>query len=251
MGLLINGQVGWRSATVVGPQPSTPLTEGLYAVYKAENNANDSLATYNGTAVGGLTYSTGKSGNAFNLNGTNAYVSLPNNSLNLTGDFSYSAWVYFRDVPGGERFIVTATNGNGTNVNLGNSFGILAGQLALGILANTDSSLWTSNGILAPSTWYHVTVTKKLSNAPKFYINGTLQTTSLLAGINTLNPIYTSGTYPNSLATIGAYRYNNGSSTYGYSNANIDELNVWQKELTSTDVTALYNSGTGKFYPTF
>ena len=210
---------------------------------------NDALNTNNGTAQGGLTYGVGKIGTAFQFNGSNAYVSLPNNSLNLTGDFSYSAWVYFRDIPTGDRFIVTATNGNGINVNLGVSFGILAGQLILGVYANTNSSTFNSNGILLPSTWYHVAVTKKLSNAPKFYINGTLQTTSLLAGTNTLNPIYTSGAYPNSLATIGTYRYNNGSSAYGYSNANIDAVNVWQKELTQSEITELYNAGNGKQYP--
>ena len=58
-----------------GVLPSTLLTN-LYAVYKAENNANDSLGTYNGTAQGGLTYTTGKSGNAFVFNGVNADILL-------------------------------------------------------------------------------------------------------------------------------------------------------------------------------
>ena len=38
---------------------------------------------------------------------------------------------------------------------------------------------------------------------------------------------------------------------YAPANTMIDELNTWTKELTATDVTALYNSGAGKFYPTF
>ena len=31
----------------------------------------------------------------------------------------------------------------------------------------------------------------------------------------------------------------------------IDEVNIWNRELTALEVTDLYNSGTGKFYPTF
>jgi len=59
------------------------LLNNLFAVYKAESNANDSLGVYNGTANGGVTYSAGKSGNAFTFNGTTAYVSLPTINLSL------------------------------------------------------------------------------------------------------------------------------------------------------------------------
>ena len=59
---------------IVNSGSSNPLNINLYAVYKAESNANDSLGTYNGTAQAGLTYSAGKSGNAFVFNGTNAFV---------------------------------------------------------------------------------------------------------------------------------------------------------------------------------
>jgi hypothetical protein len=63
---------------------------------------------------------------------------------------------------------------------------------------------------------------------------------------NSLNPVYSTATYPNTKASIGVYRYNNGSSAYAYWNGKIDGLSVWQKELTQTEVTELYNSGNGK-----
>lgn len=225
-----------------GTLPSTLLTN-LVSVYKAESNANDSFGANNGTAQGGLTYTTGKSGNAFSLNGTNALVTLPNNMLSFA-DFSYSAWIRYNNMPGGEAYIVTATNGNGTTINNGVAFGFVNGILRLIISNNTSTTVWTCGSFLA-NTWYHVAVTKTASNAPKFYKDGVLQTTTLLSGSNTLNPLYTSGTYPNSLCSIGAYRYNNGSNTYAYSNALIDEVNVWNKELTSTEITELQT----KYYP--
>jgi hypothetical protein len=228
-----------------GLPPSTLLTN-LYAVYKGENNANDSLGNYNGTAVGGLTYTAGKSGNSFDLNGTNAFVSLPNNSFNLTNNFSYSAWVYFRNVPSGESYIVTATNGNGGAINYGAAFGLLSGQLISGVFDNNASTLWgASSSVLLPNTWYHVAVTKVSGVAPKFYINGVLQGTTLVTGTNNATPSYGGGIYTDSLCSIGAFRYNNGANTYGYSNALIDEVNVYNKELTQSEITELQT----KYYP--
>jgi arabinan endo-1,5-alpha-L-arabinosidase len=220
------------------------LNTGLIAAYKAESNANDSLGLYNGTAVGGLTYTTGKSGNAFSLNGTNALVTLPNNMLSFAGAFSYSAWVRYNVMPSGEVYIVTATNGNGTTVNNGVAFGFVNSILRLTIMNNTSLSVWTC-GSFSANTWYHVAVTKTASTAPKFYRDGVLQTTALLSGTNTLNPLYTSGPYPNSLCSIGAYRYNNGSNTYAYSNGLIDEVNIYNKELTQAEITELQT----KYYP--
>jgi hypothetical protein len=46
----------------------------------------------------------------------------------------------------------------------------------------------------------------------------------------------------------------NPSGSYEYplsSGSMLDEMNIWNKELTSTEITELYNIGTGKFYPTF
>jgi hypothetical protein len=41
------------------------------------------------------------------------------------------------------------------------------------------------------------------------------------------------------------------NDSWAFNGSKIDELNTWNKELTAADVTALYNTGTGKFYPTF
>ncbi len=209
---------------------------------------NDALGTNNGTAVGGLTYTTGKIGQAFSMNGSTSYVSLPNNSLNFTGDFSYSMFVYFKNIPSGEAYMLTATNGNGSNINYGTSFGIISGVVHFTVFNGGSYSSWKTN-LLLPTTWYHLVMTKTVGNAPKFYINGTLTPTTLVAGTNSMNPVYTGGSYPNSLCSIGNYRYNNGSSSYAYANANIDAVNTWQKELTQAEVTELYNSGNAKQYP--
>ena len=74
---------------------SSSLNTSLFAAYNGESNANDSFGSNNGTPRGGLTYTTGKIGDAFQFNGTTSYVELPNtsNQFNFTGDFSVSTWI--------------------------------------------------------------------------------------------------------------------------------------------------------------
>jgi hypothetical protein len=102
-------------------------------------------------------------------------------------------------------------------------------------VCNLNSSVLTSN------VWNFITITKNATSA-KIYINGTLNTSATL----TSSVVYTSTHYP----MIGAAKYDTGSPTYLVQNGDkIDALSVWQKELTSTEVTELYNSGNGKQYP--
>ena len=235
------------------PPPPSSLLTSLYAVYKAENNANDSLAAYNGTAVGGLTYTTGKSGNAFTFNGTNAFVRLPDNAFNsLTGDFSVSGWVYIPSVYlGGDSIHVIQNMGCDswfTNP-YGWRFFYFGNQLNFQIFNHTNTYYPLSYTYVFPNTaWTHVAVSRKGSTGSKLYINGSL----VASDSNTVNPLF----YANDITpTIGnLYMGTNGSKQNGYfapNGSKADEVNIWNKELTSTDVTALYNSGAGKFYPTF
>ena len=217
------------------------LSTSLYAVYKAESNANDSLATYNGTAQGGLTYTAGKSGNAFTFNGTNAYVTLPNNSLNsLTGDFSVSVWVNFATLTSIGDILSTFTSFGG------NYFGVELYVLAYFQFnvyngTTTFTNLQNTGAPISTNTWYNLVITRKASTGTKMYINGTLN----VSNTSTQNPVYTTTNY----ATIGGSNSGGSYVNLAANGTKIDEVNIWNKELTATEVTELYNAGAGKFYP--
>jgi len=198
--------------------------------------------------MNGCSLTTGKIGQAFTFDGVNDYVALPDNSLNFTGNFSVSAWIYVSNVSG-EKYIISNSNGNIFDVNTGWCFGVFDNKVSFWVYPGTSSFTgWLTNTTLSLNTWHHVSVTKKPSQSPLLYINGVLSSTSLYNNTmsNSLNPVYSTATYPNTKASIGVYRYNNGSSAYAYWNGKIDGLSVWQKELTQTEVTELYNSGNGK-----
>jgi hypothetical protein len=236
----IYGQVGWRTAAVA-PVALSTLNTNLYAAYNAENNANDSFGSNNGTAVGGLTYTTGKIGQAFQFNGTNSYVSLPNtsNQFNFYGDFSISTWVNTPNYTS-NRIIFS-------NYSLGGTYGygIILYHANTNIFGcalyngNTIGQYHTSAGITTNS-WNHVVVVRKVGQNTKIYINGTLASGSYPLGNSSISPSFP-GTQ---IVNIGSY--SNGS---GLANYKQDATTIWQKELTQSEITELYNSGNGTQYP--
>jgi len=205
---------------------------------------NDSLGNYNGTTQGGLTYSTGKSGNAITFNGTDAYVDLGNNIFNsFTSDFSISVWVNLNSVSGNQ-CILNNLSYNASGFSNGWIF-LMRNQVPY-FEIYTDSGVYQPIGsptILSTSTWYNIVVTRKSSTRSRIYVNGSL----VVADTSSLNPTYVTTLIPIP-STIGTWRYN-ASTKIWYLNGKIDEVNTWNKELTATEVTDLYNAGTGKFYP--
>jgi len=222
---------------IIATPAANPLWDSLYAAYKAESNADDSLGVYNGTAQGGLTYGTGVSGSDFVFNGTNAYVSLANNSLNFTTDFSVSAWINLANITGTKVIIGNLLQ---TPITRGWRFEVSADTLGLYIFdASSNTFLQAGGSPLSASTWYHVVFTRLGSTRTRIYVNGS----SSISNSDTRNPVNDTTMY----TTIGVNQF--GSSNFsGYFNGSIDEVYVWNREITADEVTELYNSGSGTFY---
>lgn len=201
------------------------------------DSANDSLGTYNGTPYGGLTYTAGKSGNAFTFNGTSAYISLPTNTLSSLTDFSISFWYNPSSLPGGSALVGNYTWIGG--IDRGYLFYLNYGTLYFRLWGSSTVDL-VASGTFSTNTWYHVVLTRKESTRSKIYINGSLNASNT----STVNPNYTTTNYN----SLGASQYNATNKEY-YCDGKMDEVNIWSKELTATEVTELYNAGAGKFYP--
>jgi hypothetical protein len=218
------------------------LKTSLVVAYNGESNTNDSFGTNNGTAVGGLTYGAGKIGNAFNFNGSNSYVALTVNTFKPTNtDFSISAWVNFSGTSANIQTIFSSISAIG-----GKSYGVIIyyynNRLDCQISNASVNDLTSYNTTSLFNTWNLITFTRKAGNSSKLYINGTLVASNSL----TNNPTYPNNTVP----SIGAADYN-GTHTNQYFCANgtkIDSVGIWNKELTASEVSELYNSGNGAQY---
>lgn len=223
-----------------GLPPSTLLTN-LYAVYKAENNANDSLGTYNGTAVGGLTYTAGKSGNSFTFNGTNAHVLMPVNSMKKTV-FSMNFWLFNPSAQSNTLFSNFANDGlnKGFYLDLSN----IAPHTVRFVAYNNSTNVIALNASGGSGFFNRWSMTTLVVDgiSVKIYLDGTLTASGTMSNI--LN--YANDSYP----CMGAFKLSNTTPNAYLSNGSkIDEYSVHEKELTLTEVTELYNSALGKFYP--
>src|SRR5207245_2901114 len=72
-----------------------PPPGGLVGWWRAETNAQDSAGTNNGTPLSGTTYAAGKVGQAFALNGSTTYVSVPDSPSLRPASLTLEAWVMF------------------------------------------------------------------------------------------------------------------------------------------------------------
>jgi len=200
---------------------------------------NDALGNYNGTQEGGVAFTTGKIGKAFQFDGINDYVRLPNNSMDLTGDFSISMWANWGRNNTSQILIANLNS----NYELGFFVEHAASQLRFrGYKSNLSNAFYVVKSSYTPTlnTWYHYTFTHK-NGVNNIYENGILiaTDTSTTGHVN-----HGVTNYP----TIGANKYNSSNIQEPFLGS-IDALNVWSKELTQSEITELYNSGNGKQYP--
>jgi len=185
-GLLVLGLLLFWVAAV-------PAQAALVAYYQFENNANDSVGTFNGTAVGAPTYVPGVWGQAISFDGATQYVSLPNlaGAKIVTTDLTIAYWLKTADAGGttGTQF----WNGEGlisAEVNTARrDFGssVINGQLVWGAgwrqdgTNRVDYSIMSGAGnLINTNQWIHVAMTRKMGVAGdqnnkgvlEIYLNG-------------------------------------------------------------------------------
>ena len=101
----------------------------------------------------------------------------------------------------------------------------------------------TTGNDLHDGTWHHIAITysgSRLLSGVKIYTDGTSQTV-VDDSTNTLStnaPTGTAGAIGSRTATFGSYL-----------TGSLDEFGIFNRELTSTEVSTLYNAGAGLQYP--
>ena len=203
------------------------LTDNLVAYYKLDGNANDSHGTYNGTVSGAATTSTGKINTAYTFDGDD-YISI---GRPVTNNFSISLWVKITEFPSTTtpRQICTL-GGDSATPSPTNYFYVTTTQDDIINAGNHASGIVTDT--LSTGVWYHIVYMSSTSSS-ELYINGVSQ------GTGSGQSEYSSG-----YCAIGNLR-----SQDDCVNGIIDEVGIWSRALTASEVEELYNSGAGLSYP--
>jgi len=154
----------------------------------------------------------------------------------ITSEITISAWIR-RDAdfdPSGSRIISKRTT------SAGNDQWSLLGSQSLGDkIGMRITNGMCFGGNITINVWYHVVGTfNDTSNTCAMYINGVQNVTD-----NTRTETLSTN---NQNVFIG-HRENEGRWFYGL----IDEIAIWNRTLSATEVAALYNYSKTKYYPVF
>jgi len=247
--------------------PSTIATANLVAYFPFES-ATASISLGSGitfSKVGGAgAFVVGRRGNAYQGSASQAYLQYnltSTSALSNLSEFSYSAWIKTpASTPTGGA--ASVFNLNGGDANVGNFNFIIESQsnadsLALKpYLRNSTTvwqgqDLWTFKKTNTPDQWIHVVSTyNKTTSVMTLYVNGVLVNTGIKYGgplVGTTQPLLGALTFVNMTNFyIGAWEpLVTGvapSSWMNYYKGMIDELRIYNKALSATEVKALYDA---------
>jgi hypothetical protein len=219
-----------------GVRSGVSLLSGLtayWALGEASGTRFDSLGVNNLSDNGGVGSATGIVGNGSSHTAASSQYLSVGGSLTANGvDRSLSMWVYPTNVsvqrgiasggPAGAPlstlplFIVGYRRGGGSG-----AFYVYCGG------GYRDGST-----VAALNTWYHVVYTYNASSTNVgLWINGTREVNLNQVDSQTAPTLYI------------------GSGFTAYHDGRIDEVGLWSRELTSTEIALLYNNGVGTSWP--
>lgn len=214
--------------------PPLPLS-GLIARYSFSGNASDSVASNDGTLVGGPSFATdrhGIAGGAIQFNGLNQFVQLPNEAyFDLTDLTIYIVIEIPNHSPVDQCIITKAGSGFGNycmeiqdgTTNWGNS-----GKA--GYAHNLPDGNWcllVSPSAIPTNTFVHLAITLSESTAATYY-NG------IVAYSCTNPPVPLQN---NANVTIGT-----GATSESYFHGLVDEVLIYNRSLSSTEISQLYDA---------
>jgi len=213
------------------PSGGGSLTTDLISVYEMQDtNASDSYGTNDGTITSVTTQSTGFAGATYSylFDGATSYITLPTISTFGISTSSFSVSVWIKPTASKSSYIV-ASRGAGTVFLLEQEN--LEIRTSITNFTTFTPSIQVSSAI-AVNGEYHIIMTyDRAAKTGKIYINGSEVGSDTFA------------TDPLDLTTSNTLNVGRRTSNTEFFQGYMTQLAIWGRALTSTDVTALYNSG--------
>jgi len=208
--------------------PATGLADGTYKVYVVDSAGLLSSASTNSVTLL-IDYALDFDGNDDKVSANGVATELASSNLPL----SVSAWVYPEDGTKEQLvfgFYKDSAFANGPSVSFGGT-DLKFAYFNDSLTAVDSSSTYSINN------WHHVVLTIDSDRAGVLYVNG--------SSAATFSGAHNSGGL--NMFSIAMDYDDNGEGSAGgpteYFDGKIDEIAVWNDELTSAEVTAIYNSG--------
>jgi methionine-rich copper-binding protein CopC len=247
------------SATVTPAQVCYAQPSGLVSWWKGDDDATDHMGNSNGTLENGAGFALGEVNDAFSFNGSNEYVLIGQPvpaDLQLQNNFAYSAWIYITSYPAnvgsGPWGTIVGSEYGSTHSGIGLYVGGLGNGSPSGVppgaidldIGNGSSwySVYTTSQVPL-NQWVLITATATANNPAQIYFNGVLQPTMTPSG-----EVVWNGTVAYTGSGDGFAIGQTVNENYSF-NGLIDEVQVYNTNLTAAQVQAIYNAGNAGVCP--
>jgi hypothetical protein len=204
---------------------------GLVSWWKAEGNAQDIAGTNQGILRNGADFAPGKVGQAFSLNGTTAYIEIPDNPTLRPASLTLEAWVMF-EATSGLRVVFAKPVGTGTSDSYslwlqdGTLKGVVGDASGIGPILSQSFSP-------APGRWYHLAYTFDDSTKQQaLYADGVqiaIGTASKSAGYD-IQPLLLGRDTESGVPNF-------------FLQGRIDEASIYNRALSGAEISSIYNAG--------
>ena len=213
------------------------ITTGLVGHYEfdssgptADTTGNQNATVSTGNASGETSSAVGDQAVGFSVDasGNNSYLEVADNAAQDfgTGDWTIAFWYQQSGNPASDVRLMGDYSGSGTGFAVRATAG---GTLALSLEGSSGSASSSTAGTF-DGTWQHVAITfDSATNQYQWHINGAAGATGTFTGgsINTSNP----------------FRMGAVNTSMGDFDGQLDDVRIYTRELTSSDVGELYALG--------
>jgi hypothetical protein len=242
LGLLYGGQV----STLTAKAACASVPPGIVAWWSFENNSLDSIGGHSGTASGNFTFSNAVVGVGLNLLTAPAGILVTNApDLNFAAGADFSIEVWIQPQVASTAFDVMAIVDKrvvaGSANALGYSMYLSSGRIGLQLSDNINDPVLQGGWIgpdLRDGSWHHVaaTIQRNSSTGGRLYVDGStvavFDPTSKVGSLENEAPLLI-GSHPSYPDFDANFR------------GGIDELSIYNRALTATEVAAIYLAGSG------
>jgi alpha-tubulin suppressor-like RCC1 family protein len=245
--LHLNWFVAALGVSLLSAQPvaadCVSAVSGLLGWWTGDGNANNIFGTNNGILQGGATANaTGLVGSAFNFDGTNSSVQIPDSVFLHPTNLTIEAWVRFASLdsagsggsPAGDQYIVFHQNTRTSDFEGFDLSKTRVGSTDVFRFLFSSASGQTveihSSTIISTGAWYHVAAIRG-SNFVQLYVNGALERQTNI----TFSQDY--GNFPLYFGTSGQTYWDHKLK------GNLDEVSLYDRALASNDIAAIFLAG--------
>jgi MSHA biogenesis protein MshQ len=205
---------------------------------ESSGDAVDSVTSLNAVNTS-VTYASAKINNGATYSGSAYHTISDNSAIKPSSTFSLQMWLNITSTATSyQMFMAKGENAGDTRSYELRQFGTTS-QIELQARTGGGSYMQArTTTAIGTGAWTHVVYTRS-GTTQKIYINGTSDTLA--------SNVTQSGTVDYSTDALW-FGQRNGGLRY---NGKADEIGIWNVELTSAEVTELYNSGSGLSYDNF